>query len=64
MAYACSKAALNKFVYDYAPSLNGTGVMMSLADPGWLKTDMGGAAALHPVESVSPGILLGALLRF
>jgi len=62
MAYACSKAALDKFVFDLAPSLNGTGVMISLADPGWLRTDMGGQDAPLPVASVLPGILLGALL--
>jgi NAD(P)-dependent dehydrogenase (short-subunit alcohol dehydrogenase family) len=62
MAYACSKAALNKFVYDMAPSLQGTGVMLSLVDPGWLRTDMGGLVAPHAVESVIPGVLLGALL--
>ncbi|MBF0329419.1 MAG: SDR family oxidoreductase [Nitrospirae bacterium] len=62
MAYACSKAALDKFVFDLAPSLEGTGVMITLADPGWLRTDMGGDIAAHPVESVIPGVLLGALL--
>ena len=64
MAYACSKAALNKFVHDYAPGLNGTGAMMSLVDPGWLTTDMGGPDAPHPVESVLPGIILGAVLDY
>lgn len=63
MAYACSKAGLDKFVHDLAPLLSGTGVMMTLLDPGWLRTDMGGAAAPHPVESVVPGVLLGALLE-
>lgn len=62
MAYACSKAALNKFVYDITPSLRGTGVMVSLADPGWVSTDMGGAAAPCRPESVIPGLLLGALI--
>ena len=42
MAYACSKAALDKFVHDLVPSLDGSGVMLSLLDPGWLSTDMGG----------------------
>ncbi len=62
MAYACSKAALDKFVHDLAPSLEGTGVTLSLVDPGWLRTDMGGEKAPLPVESVIPGVLLGALL--
>lgn len=63
MAYACSKAALDKFSHDLAPSLQDTGVMISQLDPGWLQTDMGGDAALRPVESVVPGALLGALLK-
>jgi NAD(P)-dependent dehydrogenase (short-subunit alcohol dehydrogenase family) len=63
MAYACSKAALDKFVHDIAPSLQGTGVAISIVDPGWLRTDMGGAGAPHSVESVIPGALLGALLK-
>lgn len=62
MAYACSKAALNKFVHDLTPSLHGTGVMLSLLNPGWLRTDMGGVEAPHEPESVIPGALLGALL--
>ena len=62
MAYACSKAALDKFVYDLAPSLEGTGVMMSLVCPGYVRSDMGGIDAPRAVESVIPGVLLGALL--
>lgn len=62
MAYACSKAALDKYVYDISPTLENTGVLISLLDPGWLKTDMGGDIAPHSVESVVPGVLLGALL--
>ena len=62
MAYACSKAALDKFVYDIAPHLEGSGVMVSLLDPGWLRTDMGGSAAPHAVDSVLPGALLGAFI--
>ena len=62
MAYACSKAALSKFVHDLAPSLEETGVMISLVCPGYVRSDMGGINAPHPVESVIPGALLGALL--
>lgn len=62
MAYACSKAALSKFVNDLAPSLQGTGVMMSLVCPGYVRSDMGGPNAPHCVESVLPGALLGALM--
>ena len=62
MAYACSKAALDKFAHDLAPTLHGTGVMLSSVDPGWLRTDMGGPGAPNAVESVIPGVLLGALI--
>lgn len=63
MAYAASKAALDKFVYDTAPSLRGSGVMMNLLDPGWLRTDMGGPKAPNAVESVLPGALAPVLLE-
>lgn len=62
IAYACSKAALDKFAFDLQPELEGTGVMMSQLDPGWLRTNMGGEVAPHDVESVLPGALLGAML--
>jgi 3-oxoacyl-[acyl-carrier protein] reductase len=62
LAYACSKAALNKFVHDLAPSLERTEVMMSLVCPGYVRSDMGGPNAPHPLESVIPGVLLGAVL--
>jgi len=61
-AYACSKAALDKFVFDLAPSLQESGVMLSLVNPGWVSTDMTGCNAPHAVESVIPGVLLGAIL--
>jgi NAD(P)-dependent dehydrogenase (short-subunit alcohol dehydrogenase family) len=62
MAYACSKAALGQFVHDLAPSLDGTGVAISLVCPGHVRSDMGGQKAPHPVASVIPGAILGALL--
>jgi len=62
MAYACSKAALDKYVHDISPTLSETGVLISLVDPGWLQTDMGGKQAPCSVESVIPGAILGAVL--
>lgn len=61
MAYAASKAALDKYVYDMAPKLAGTGVTMNLLDPGWLRTDLGGPNAPNAVESVLPGALVPVL---
>lgn len=62
-AYACAKAALSKFVRDFACKLNGSDVMMNLMDPGWLRTDLGGPNAPNDVSSVVPGALVGNLLE-
>jgi NAD(P)-dependent dehydrogenase (short-subunit alcohol dehydrogenase family) len=61
-AYAVSKAAVDKFVRDFAPKLRGTGVQMNLLDPGWLRTDLGGPNAPGDPASVLPGALVPALL--
>lgn len=61
-AYAVSKAAVDKYVRDFAPSLSGSGVMMNLLDPGWLRTDLGGPNAPNDPASVIPGALVPALL--
>jgi NAD(P)-dependent dehydrogenase (short-subunit alcohol dehydrogenase family) len=61
-AYAVSKAAVDKFVRDFAPHLAGSGVQMNLLDPGWLRTDLGGPEAPNDPSSVLPGALVPALL--
>ena len=60
--YAISKAAVDKFVRDFAPHLKGSGVQMNLLDPGWLRTDLGGPRAPNDPSSVIPGAIVPALL--
>jgi 3-oxoacyl-[acyl-carrier protein] reductase len=63
MAYAASKAALDKYVYDMAPHLRNTGVVMNLLDPGWLKTDLGGPEAPNDPKTVLPGAMVPVLIE-
>jgi NAD(P)-dependent dehydrogenase (short-subunit alcohol dehydrogenase family) len=44
-AYDASKTALNAFTVHLAHELQGTKIKVNSAHPGWVKTDMGGAAA-------------------
>ncbi|MBU3111241.1 SDR family NAD(P)-dependent oxidoreductase [Clostridium lacusfryxellense] len=60
--YSASKAALDKFTKDLGSKLEGTEVMLNLADPGWCRTDLGGKQAPNSVESVIPGIVVGAFV--
>lgn len=60
--YGASKWAVNKLTDDIASKLKNTGVRINFLDPGWLRTDMGGENAEHPVEAVLPGALAPALV--
>jgi NAD(P)-dependent dehydrogenase (short-subunit alcohol dehydrogenase family) len=60
--YGASKWAVNKLTDDIASTLENTGVRANFLDPGWLRTDMGGENAEHPVEAVLPGALAPALV--
>lgn len=62
LAYAASKAALDKFTKDLSSRLEGSDVILSLVDPGWVRTDLGGSQAPNAVESVLPGIVVGAFV--
>jgi NAD(P)-dependent dehydrogenase (short-subunit alcohol dehydrogenase family) len=50
MAYNSSKTALNQFTVHLAETLAATNVMVNSANPGWVKTDLGGAYAPLSVE--------------
>ena len=62
MAYSCSKAALDRYVRDMIPTLEGSNVLMNSLDPGWLQTDLGGDEAPNHPDSVIPGALVPVLL--
>ena len=61
--YSASKAALDKFSTDLATTINGTDVCLNLADPGWIRTDLGGPNAPGAVESCLPGMVVGAFIN-
>jgi NAD(P)-dependent dehydrogenase (short-subunit alcohol dehydrogenase family) len=52
----------NKYTRELAIELEGSGVLANMLDPGWCKTDMGGANAYNDAESVLPGALIPAML--
>lgn len=60
--YACSKAALDKYVTDLYETLQGSGVSISMVDPGWLRTPMTDFKGLHDAGSAINGVLLPLLL--
>ncbi|MCC5890898.1 MAG: SDR family oxidoreductase, partial [Alkalibacterium sp.] len=61
-AYAASKGALDKLTKDYSAELNGKNITINTVDPGWIKTDMGGEQASNDVETVIPGMIVGAFV--
>lgn len=61
-AYSASKAALNKVTIDLGYKLDGSDVIISLADPGWCRTDLGGPNAPNAPQSTIPGIVVGAFI--
>lgn len=59
-AYSASKAALDKFTLDLGGKFDGSDIMISVVDPGWCRTDMGGPCAPNAPESALPGMVVGA----
>ena len=49
-AYDASKTALNAFTVHLAGELRGTKIKVNSAHPGWVQTEMGGAAAPLPLS--------------
>jgi short-subunit dehydrogenase len=60
--YSASKAALDKFTRDLGTMVEGTDVIISLTDPGWCRTDLGGNAAPNAPEDALPGVVVGAFV--
>jgi NAD(P)-dependent dehydrogenase (short-subunit alcohol dehydrogenase family) len=60
--YSASKAALNKVTRDLGSHLEGSNVLINLADPGWCRTDLGGPRAPFAPDSALPGMLVGAFV--
>jgi NAD(P)-dependent dehydrogenase (short-subunit alcohol dehydrogenase family) len=61
--YSASKAALDKFTRDLGTLVEGTDVIISLTDPGWCRTDLGGQGAPNAPESALPGVIVGAFVN-
>ena len=54
LAYRSSKAAVNMVMATLAAQLRPLDIIVTLIDPGWCRTDMGGSTAHHdPAESVA-----------
>ncbi len=61
--YSASKAALDKITIDIGSKVEGTDVMINLADPGWCRTDLGGSSAPNAPESTIPGIVTAVFMN-
>jgi NAD(P)-dependent dehydrogenase (short-subunit alcohol dehydrogenase family)/predicted solute-binding protein len=61
-AYDTSKTAVNAFTIHLAYELRGTRIKVNSAHPGWVKTDMGGAAApMDVTEGAKTSVALALL---
>ena len=55
--YGASKAALNAMTRLFAEELRPRGILVNATDPGWCRTDMGGAGAPRSVEEGAASVL-------
>lgn len=61
--YSASKAALDKVTKDIGSKLQGTDVIISITDPGWCRTDLGGPNAPNAPENAIPGVVVGVFVN-
>jgi NAD(P)-dependent dehydrogenase (short-subunit alcohol dehydrogenase family) len=60
--YRLSKTALNALTRVMADETRGSRILVNAVDPGWVKTDMGGASAPRAVPVGAAGIVWAATL--
>jgi NAD(P)-dependent dehydrogenase (short-subunit alcohol dehydrogenase family) len=61
-AYRLTKLALNGVTCMLADALKGTNILVNAVHPGWVKTDMGGAAAPLSLEEGAQNVIWAATL--
>ena len=61
-AYSVSKAALNALTRMFAAAARGANVLVNAADPGWVRTDMGGPRAPRSIPQGADTIVWLATL--
>ena len=61
--YSAAKAALIKVTVDLGYKYEGSNIILSLTDPGWCRTDLGGPNAPNDPASAIPGVVVGAFVN-